>query len=137
MAHYDYWSDKLKRSVLLDSGADVISYGMGEHSIIELAEALDAGIPVEDITYIAGTVVKAKSLDSIYDAEILPSFEDLKADKMNYARSFYTQYLQYGCHLTAKRLVEPYSEHLYVVQNPPAAPLTQMEMDDVYCSSLS
>ena len=131
MAHYDYWSDKLKRSVLLDSGADVISYGMGEHSIIELAEALDAGIPVEDITYIAGTVVKTKSLDSIYDAEILPSFEDLKADKMNYARSFYTQYLNTDA-FNGKRLVEPYSDHLYVVQNPPAAPLTQMEIDDVY-----
>ena len=131
MAHYDYWSDKLKRSVLLDSGADVISYGMGEHSIIELAEALDAGIPVEDITYIAGTVVKTKSLDSIYDAEILPSFEDLKEDKMNYARSFYTQYLNTDA-FNGKRLVEPYSEHLYVVQNPPATPLTQMEMDDVY-----
>ena len=131
MAHYDYWSDKLKRSVLLDSGADVISYGMGEHSIVELAEALDAGIPVEDITYIAGTVVKAKSLDSIYDAEILLSFEDLKADKMNYARSFYTQYLNTDA-FNGKRLVEPYSEHLYVVQNPPATPLTQMEMDDVY-----
>ena len=131
MAHYDYWSDKLKRSVLLDSGADVISYGMGEHSIVELAETLDAGIPVEDITYIAGTVVKTKSLDSIYDAEILPSFEDLKADKMNYARSFYTQYLNTDA-FNGKRLVEPYSDHLYVVQNPPAAPLTQMEMDDVY-----
>ena len=131
MAHYDYWSDKLKRSVLLDSGVDVISYGMGEHSIVELAEALDAGIPVEDITYIAGTVVKTKSLDSIYDAEILPSFEDLKADKMNYARSFYTQYLNTDA-FNGKRLVEPYSDHLYVVQNPPAAPLTQMEMDDVY-----
>ena len=131
MAHYDYWSDKLKRSVLLDSGADVISYGMGEHSIIGLAEALDAGIPVEDITYIAGTVVKTKSLDSIYDAEILPSFEDLKADKMNYARSFYTQYLNTDA-FNGKRLVEPYSDHLYVVQNPPATPLTQMEMDDVY-----
>lgn len=131
MAHYDYWSDKLKRSVLLDSGADVISYGMGEHSIVELAEALDAGIPVEDITYIAGTVVKTKSLDSIYGAEILPSFEDLKADKMNYARSFYTQYLNTDA-FNGKRLVEPYSDHLYVVQNPPAAPLTQMEMDDVY-----
>ena len=131
MAHYDYWSDKLKRSVPLDSGADVISYGMGEHSIVELAEALDAGIPVEDITYIAGTVVKTKSLDSIYDAEILTSFEDLKADKMNYARSFYTQYLNTDA-FNGKRLVEPYSEHLYVVQNPPATPLTQMEMDDVY-----
>ena len=88
MAHYDYWSDKLKRSILLDSGADILSYGMGEHSIIEIAEALDAGIPVEEITYINGTVVKEKNLDSVYDAEILPSFEELKADRLTYARSF-------------------------------------------------
>ena len=66
LAHYDYWSDRLKRSVLLDSGADMISYGMGEHSIVEIAEALDAGIAVSDITYISGTTVKTKSLDSVY-----------------------------------------------------------------------
>ncbi len=131
LAHYDYWSDKLKRSVLLDSGADMISYGMGEHSIIEIAEALDAGIAVEDITYISGTVVKTKTLDSVYDAELLPSFEELKADRMAYARSFYTQYCNTDP-FTGRRLVEPYSDHLYVVQNPPAMPLTQTEMDDVY-----
>ena len=74
LAHYDYWSDRLKRSVLLDSGADMISYGMGEHSIVEIAEALDAGIAVSDITYISGTTVKTKSLDSVYDAVMLPSF---------------------------------------------------------------
>ena len=131
MAHYDYWSDKLKRSILLDSGADIVSYGMGEHSIIEIAEALDAGIPVEEITYINGTVVKEKNLDSVYDAEILPSFEELKADRLTYARSFYTQYLNTDA-FNGKRLVEPYSDHLYVVQNPPALPLTEMEMDDIY-----
>lgn len=131
MAHYDYWSDKLKRSLLLDSGADILSYGMGEHSIIEIAEALDAGIPVEEITYINGTVVKAKNLDSVYDAEILPSFEELKADRLTYARSFYTQYLNTDA-FNGKRLVEPYSDYLYVVQNPPALPLTEMEMDDIY-----
>ena len=60
MAHYDYWSDKLKRSILLDSGADIVSYGMGERSILEIAEALEAGIPIEEITYIDGTVVKIK-----------------------------------------------------------------------------
>ena len=131
LAHYDYWSDKLKRSILLDSGADILSYGMGEHSIIEIAEALDAGIPVEEITYINGTVVKEKNLDSVYDAEILPSFEELKADRLTYARSFYTQYLNTDA-FNGKRLVEPYSDHLYVVQNPPALPLTEMEMDDIY-----
>ncbi len=131
LAHYDYWSDRLKRSVLLDSGADMISYGMGEHSIVEIAEALDAGIAVSDITYIDGTTVKTKSLDAVYDAIMLPSFEELKADRLSYARSFYTQYCNTDP-FSGKRLVEPYSEHLYVVQNPPAKPLTQMEMDDVY-----
>ncbi len=75
LAHYDYWSNKVKRSILLDSGADLISYGMGEHSIIEIAEALDSGIAVSDITFIAGTVYKTKSLDSVYDARF---FRDTK-----------------------------------------------------------
>ena len=92
MAHYDYWSNKLKRSILLDSGADIISYGMGERSIIAIAEALDAGLDVKDITYIDGTVCKVKDLDSVYDYIRLPSYEDLKTDKLEYARSFYTQY---------------------------------------------
>ena len=131
LAHYDYWSDKIKRSVLLDSGADILSYGMGERSIVEIAEALDSGISVEDITYIDGTVVKMKNLDSVYDAEILPCFEDVKNDKITYAKSFYTQY-QNTDPFTAKRLVEPYNDHLYIVQNPPSKPLSQMEMDDVY-----
>ena len=131
MAHYDYWSDKLKRSVLLDSGADLISYGMGERSIIEIAEALDSGIDVTDITFIDGTVCRVKSLDSVYDAVMLPAFEDLKADKLNYARSFYTQYCNTDP-FTGKRLVEPYGEHMYIVQNPPSKPLSQQEMDETY-----
>lgn len=131
LAHYDYWSNKLKRSVLLDSGADMISYGMGERSIIEIADALDSGIAVEDITFIPGTVYKTKTLDSVYDAITLPGYEDLKAEKLEYARSFYTQYCNTDPY-AGKRLVEPYSDHLYVVQNPAAEPLTQMEMDDVY-----
>ena len=131
LAHYDYWSNQLKRSILLDSGADLISYGMGERSIIEIAEALDAGIPVQDITYIDGTVCKVKDLDSVYDAIRLQSFEEMKEDKLAYARSFYTQYCNTDP-FSGKRLIEPYSEHLYIVQNPPSKPLTQMEMDDIY-----
>ena len=131
MAHYDYWSNKLKRSILLDSGADIISYGMGERSIVEIAEALESGMAVEDITYIDGTVVKVKDLDSVYDAIILESWDDLKEDKLNYARSFYKQYCNTDP-FSGKRLVEPYSDHLYVVQNPPAKPLSQSEMDRVY-----
>lgn len=131
LAHYDYWSDRLKRSVLLDSGADIISYGMGERSIAEIADALDAGIPVSELTYIDGTVVKMKDRNSIYDAEFLPSFEELKADKRNYARSFYIQYLNTDA-FNGKRLAEQYSDRLFVVQNPPAKPLSVAEMDDVY-----
>lgn len=131
LAHYDYWSDKLKRSVLLDSGADIISYGMGERSVVEIADALDAGIDVKDITYIDGTVCKVKNLDSVYDAVMLEPYEKMKEDKMLYAKSFYTQYCNTDP-FSGKRLVEPYSEHLYVVQNPPAKPLGQEEMDHVY-----
>ena len=68
MAHYDYWENKVKHSILIDSGADLISYGMGEHSIIEIAESLESGIPVEEITYIAGTVFKCKDLDRVLRA---------------------------------------------------------------------
>ena len=131
LAHYDYWSDSLKRSILLDSGADIISYGMGERSIIEIAEALDAGIPVEELTYINGTVVKVRDRERIRGAEFLPSYEELKQEKENYARSFYTQYRNTDA-FNGKQLAEPYSDHLYVVQNPPAKPLSAMEMDDVY-----
>ena len=131
LAHYDYWSNKLKRSILLDSGADILSYGMGERSIVEIAEALDSGMEVSDITYIDGTVCKVKSLDCVYDAITLQSYDELQKDKLNYARSFYVQYCNTDP-FTAKRLVEPYGEHLYIVQNPPSKPLSQSEMDRVY-----
>lgn len=131
LSHYDYWSNKLKRSILLDSGADLISYGMGERSILEIAEALDSGIDVHDLTYIDGTVYRTRDADSVYDGIRLPSYEELQADKRIYAESFYTQYCNTDPY-TGKRLIEPYGEHFYVVQNPPAKPLTQEEMDQVY-----
>ena len=131
MAHYDYWSDRLKRSILLDSGADLISYGMGERSILEIAEALEAGIDVKDLTFIPGTVFRAKSLDSVYDPVILPGFEEMKQDKLLYAKSFYIQYCNTDP-IKGRCLAESYGEHLYVVQNPPSRPLSQEEMDEVY-----
>ena len=131
LAHYDYWSDRMKRSILLDSGADLISYGMGERSIVEIADALDAGIPVSELTYLDGTVVKIKDRDRIYDAEFLPDFEELRSDRLNYARSFYTQYCNTDA-FNGRRLAEGYSGHLYVVQNPPSKPLSTEEMDDIY-----
>ena len=131
MAHYDYWSDSLKRSILLDSGADIISYGMGERSMVELAEALKSGIPVSQITFVDGTVYKTKTRDSIYDAVYLPSYEELCKEKENYAKSFYIQYTN-ADPFSGKRLAEPYSEHCFIVQNPPSKPLSQAEMDQIY-----
>ncbi|MCB5388668.1 YgiQ family radical SAM protein [Blautia glucerasea] len=131
MAHYDYWENKVKHSILIDSGADLISYGMGEHSIIEIAEALDSGIPVAEITYVAGTVYKCKDLSRAYAPIVLPSYEAVKEDKMSYAKSFAIQY-QNTDPFTAGTMAESYGNKGYVIQNPPALPLTQNEMDDVY-----
>lgn len=131
LSHYDYWEDRVRRSVLLDAGADLISYGMGEHSILEIAEALDSGIPVQELTYIPGTVFKTRDISGVYDAVVLPSFEESASDKQAYAKSFALQY-ENTDPFTARPLVESYGAKGYVVQNPPARPLTQTEMDDVY-----
>ena len=131
MAHYDYWSNKVKRSILLDSGADLISYGMGERSIVEIADALNAGIEIKDITYIDGTVYKTKDLSLIHDAIELPDYDVIKEDKKQFASSFYIQYCNTDP-FSGKRLYEPYGGSTYVVQNPPQKPLSQEEMDAVY-----
>ena len=131
LGHYDYWSNKIKRSILLDSGADLLLYGMGERSIVAMAEGLKSGISIKDLTYIDGTVYKTKDPDSVYDGIMLPSFEEICASKETYARSFYTQYCNTDP-FAAKRLIEPYPNKCYVVQNPPSKPLTTSEMDAVY-----
>ena len=131
LAHYDYWSDSLKRSILMDSGADLISYGMGERSIVEIADALAAGLAVEDLTFIDGTVFRTRSLEHVVDYQMLPSWEEVSASKRAFATSFAAQYRE-SDPVTGSRLVEAYPHGVYVVQNPPAAPLTQNEMDAVY-----
>ena len=130
LGHYDYWSESMKRSILLDSQADILMYGMGERSIIELADALNSGLDVKDITYVDGTVFKTAQPDDSLPTIFLPSFEEIRSDKRRYAESFK---IQYGnCDpFTAKRLAESYG-HVYVVQNPPQKPLTTEEMDAVY-----
>ena len=131
MAHYDYWSDSFKRSILLDSQADLLLYGMGERSIIEVADALNSGIAVNDITFIKGTVYKTKSTDGFYDEIRLPDYETMKENKRAYAESFRTQY-ENTDPFTGKVMVEEYPNGIYAVQNPPQEPLTQEEMDAVY-----
>ncbi len=131
LAHYDYWSNSIKRSVLLDSSADLLMYGMGERSIVELADSLNSGLDIKDITFIEGSVFKTNNLDSVYDYELLPSFEDVKKDKLTYAKSFYTQYINTDP-FSSKRLCEQYSKNLFIVQNTPSKPLSTSEMDRVY-----
>lgn len=131
LGHYDYWSNKVKRSILLDSGADLLMYGMGERSILALAEALDSKIAVEDITFVDGTVYKTRKKEDIYDAVFLPEFETIRQDKESYARSFYAQYCNTDP-FSGKRLAEEYPNQIYVVQNPPSKPLTRQELDDIY-----
>lgn len=133
LAHYDYWSDKLKRSVLLDSGADMISYGMGEKSIVAIADALNAGIPISQITWIEGTAFRSHNLEGVMDGYVsLPSFESMRVDKLKYAESFRLQYRNLDP-FSGKCLVEPYEQdNLYIVQNPPSTPLSTPEFDAVY-----
>ena len=130
LAHYDYLSDSMKRSILLDSQADLLSYGMGEKCIVEIAEALNAGMDVKDITYIDGTVFRTRQLDESFPTIVLPDFARLKENRRAYAESFRIQY-QNCDPFTAKRLAEPYGNE-FVVQNPPQKPLTTEEMDAIY-----
>ena len=130
LAHYDYWSDRMKRSILLDSQADLLLYGMGERSIVEVADALNAGLSVRDLTFLAGTVYRSRTTEQAVDAILLPDWRTVKEDKAAYARSFYTQYLNTDP-FTAKPLIEPY-EREFVIQNPPQPPLTEAEMDATY-----
>ena len=131
LAHYDYWSDKLKRSILLDSQADLLLYGMGERAIVEAANALNDGMSVRDLTYIDGTVFRAASADSPVPSIRLPDYASLVKDPKKYAESFYLQYTNTDP-FSAKQLIEPYSEREFVIQNPPQKPLSQAEMDEIY-----
>lgn len=131
LAHYDYWSDKLRRSILLDSQADLLLYGMGERSVREVADGLNSGLMISDITYVDGTVYRAKTVDDSLPTLILPNYQELQDRLRRYAESFQIQYRNTDP-FTAKRLAEPYGVGEYVVQNPPQKPLSQAEMDEVY-----
>ena len=133
LAHYDYWSDKVKRSVLLDAAADLLIYGMGEKALLEIAEALQSGLEIKDLTYVKGTVYKTKAYVTFAGEEVvdLPAFSIVKEDKQAFAKSFMSQY-KHTDPFYGRTLVEAYTDHLYVVQNPPSPPLNQQEMDDIY-----
>ena len=132
LAHYDYWSDKLKRSVLLDSGANMVLYGMGEHAIVEVADALDSGLTIDQITWIAGSAYRTKELVGLAEHIVLPTWEDMQSNRIEYAKSFRVQYRNLDP-FSGKTLVEPYEDDgIFVVQNPSSEPLTTEEMDATY-----
>lgn len=141
LGHYDYWQDKVRRSILLDSKANLLVYGMGERALIEIAEALDSGLEIGDITWIRGTCYKAnyekiKNLIEIEpDSIFLPKYDEIsevsKHGKNMYAKSFKLQYQNMDANY-AKTLIEEYDKNLFVVQNPSMKPLERDELDDIY-----
>ncbi|MGB4984951.1 MAG: YgiQ family radical SAM protein [Erysipelotrichaceae bacterium] len=130
LSHYDYWDDKVRKSIIIDANADLLLYGMGENSVIEVADALDSGMDIKDLTYLDGTVFKTKNINLAFEPIILPAYEEVIKDKKVYCESFMHQYTNTD-HYNAKTLVEPY-QGWYVVQNKPNRPLTQQEFDDAY-----
>ena len=129
-AHYDFWDDQVRRSILFDSRADLLIYGMGEKPVIQVAEALESGMEIKYITYINGTAYIASELENLPDATVIPSFDEVRDSKRKYARAFMLQYREQDYH-TGSILIQPHGER-FLVQNPPAAPLTETELDDVY-----
>lgn len=130
LSHYDYWDNKVRRSILLDSGADLLLYGMGEHQIVEMADALDSGIPISELTFLRGSVYKTKDISRAVDYILLPPYKEVQKDKDKYNESFLIQYQNTDAVL-GKTLIEEYDEWT-VVQNPPSPPLRTEELDKVY-----
>lgn len=131
MGHYDYWDDKVRRSILLDSKADILIYGMGERAVAEVAEALDSGIEAKDISWIRGTCVKDNDFTPQKEDIILPEFEAIQSSKKAYCESFALQYRNNDC-ISGRRAAERYGKNNWVVQNPPQPPLEREELDDLY-----
>ena len=131
LGHYDYWSDKVRRSILLDAKADLLIYGMGERTIVEIAEALESGIDVGDICWIRGTCYKSSRPDMDEDTLRLPDFQQIVDSKETYCQSFALQYRS-NDYINGKRLVEKYTDTIYVIQNQPQPPLDSTELDDIY-----
>lgn len=131
LAHYDYWNNRLMPSLLLASEADLLVYGMGEKTALEIAEALQSGLSIADITYVRGTVFRAGKIDRPQDTVVLPSYESMCRYKEKFAESFAIQEKSTDP-FSAPVLAEPYEGQGYIMQNPPPEPLTTEEMDMIY-----
>ena len=130
-AHYDYWDDKVRRSVLIDSGADILTYGMGENILRRIAYLLSRGVPVRKIHDVRGTAYVTKPGDRIHFDHIEGyEYDKLKADKALYAKAYGEQYAECD-HINGRAVTEYYGGRMLVV-NPPMPPLTREELDRVY-----
>jgi len=130
LAHYDYWRDRINRSILLDAKADLVIYGMGEKPMVEVAEALQSGLAIGDITYVRGTVFQAAEISDPGDTVLLPSYKEISSSKSMFAKSFMIQYRNSDS-INAKPIAEPY-DNRFVIQNPPADPFSTEELDMIY-----
>lgn len=130
-AHYDYWSDRVRRSILIDSGADLLIFGMGEHQIVEIADMLNAGVPVGDLKFTDGTVYLESDKNALPEnTVIVNSYDEVSSDKTAYAEAFLKQSAEQDA--VRGKPVAQLDRDFYVVQNPPSMPLTTQELDDVY-----
>ena len=131
LGHYDYWDDRVRRSILMDARADILIYGMGERAVLEIAEALEAGIEAKDIGWIRGTCVRRRDPEIYEDDVVLPAFAEVETSKQRYAESFALQYRSNDA-VSGRRLLEEYDNNYYVIQNPPQPVLERMDLDDLY-----
>ncbi|MBX4258279.1 YgiQ family radical SAM protein [Clostridium estertheticum] len=129
-AHYDYWSNKVRRSLLIDAKADLLLYGMGEKTVVEMANLFKYGMSIEKMTSIRGTVYATKDISDLEDYVEVPSFETVSTDKLAYAESYKLQSLEQD-DIRGKTIVQKHNDR-YVVQNAPQISLTQAEMDITY-----
>lgn len=129
-AHYDYWENKVRKSMLIDSGADILIYGMGEKQIVEVAESLKNGVAAKDITYVRGTCYVTESLQDVHEYIEIPSYKDVCNNKYKYAEASKIQYEEQDS-VRGKTIVQRHGNK-YLVQNIPETPLNRDELDEVY-----
>lgn len=129
-SHYDYWSDSIRRSIVIDSRADLLIYGMGEKQIIEVADQLSAGIAVSHIRDVRGTCYSSDTIEHLWDYIETPPHEAVITDKYAFAQAFQIQYEEQDP-IRGKTVVQRHGE-TFIIQNPPALPLSTDEMDEIY-----
>lgn len=130
-AHYDYWSNSVRKSILVDSGADLLVYGMSERHIVEIANCLNDGLDAKYIRHINGTCYVVDDLEYVYDYKLIPSFKDVTEDKNKYAEAFLMQYQEQDP-VTGNTLIQAHGNGKYLVANKPEMPLSRNELDHVY-----